>query len=330
MAQRSGGRDFAVAIDIGGTKLLTILADGRDEIVAECRISTEAQFGPRAVVGRLVDTVRGLLRDQNVPISGVVGVGIASAGPCNPARGMVLNSPNLAGWHNIPLTQWMQEELGVPACLGNDANLAALAENVYGVGQGTDNMVYVTVSTGIGGGIIANGELYTGGLGTAGEIGHTILQMDGPTCSCGGRGCLETFAAGWALAKKARASIAEGKDSILLQLVDGDPEKISAETLFWAADRGDALSRAILDDGAHHLGVGLSSLAIMLDPEVIVVGGGLSTRWNDYVGKAVEYVHATKHPIPLNHISIVPAKLVGRVSVMGALALARQKFAGKV
>ncbi len=329
MGQRSAGRDFVVAIDIGGTKLLTILADGREEFVAECRISTEAHHGPRAVVDRLIDTVRGLLRDCNVSISDVVGVGIASAGPCNPARGMVLNSPNLAGWHNIPLVQWMEEGLGVRACLGNDASLAALAENVYGAGQGVDNMVYVTVSTGIGGGIIANGEMYTGGVGTAGEIGHTILQVDGPVCSCGWRGCLETFSAGWALAKKARASIAQGQDSIVLQLVDGEPEKISAETLFQAADQGDVLSRAILDDGARYLGVGLASLAIMLDPEVIVVGGGLSTRWDDYVGKAVEYVHATKYPIPLSHISIVPAKLGGRVSVMGALALARQKFEGK-
>jgi len=223
----------------------------------------------------------------------------------------------------------MQEELGVPACLGNDASLAALAENVYGAGQGTDNMVYVTVSTGIGGGIIANGELYNGGVGTAGEIGHTILQVDGLTCSCGGRGCLETFAAGWALAEKARASIAQGQDSIALQLADGEPDKISAETLFQAADRGDSLSRTILDDGARYLGVGLASLAIMIDPEVIVIGGGLSNRWDDYVGKAVEYVHATKYPVPLSHISIVPAKLGGRVSVMGALALARQKFGGK-
>ena len=328
MSKTEAGRDFVVTVDIGGTKLLTCLVDSHDRIVAESRISTEAHLGPQAVVERLTNAVQEMLKSNNVPLSRVLGVGIASAGPSNPTKEVVLYSPNLPGWRNFPLVQAIEEGLGLPACMGNDASLAALAENTYGAGRGVNNMVYVTVSTGIGGGIIANGRLYMGGVGTAGEIGHTILRVDGPLCSCGRRGCLESFSAGWALAGRARRSIALRQGSLLLNLAGGEPEKITAETLFEAADQGDSLSRAILDDGARYLGIGLTNLAVLLDTEMMVIGGGLSTRWDDYVGKAAEYVHATNYPIPLRDLPIVPAELEGRVSIMGALALARQRFGG--
>lgn len=320
------GRDFVVAMDIGGTKLLVCLLDSRDRIVAEARISTEAHLGPEAVVDRLVGAMRQVLRDGGVEESHVLGIGISSAGPSNPARGIIYNSPNLPGWRDIPLVQWVQDKTGLRACLGNDANLAALAEHTFGAGRGVDNMVYVTVSTGIGGGIVANGKLYIGGVGTAGEIGHAIVRVDGPQCSCGRRGCLESFSAGWALAERARRSVALGEKTLLLDVAGGRAENITAQTVFEAAARGDMLSRSILDDGARYLGVGLANLAVLLDPELIVIGGGMSTRWNDYVGKAVEYVHATEYPLPLKDLRIVPAGLVDKVSIYGALALARQTF----
>jgi glucokinase len=319
-------RDFVVAMDIGGTKLLICLLDSGDRVVAETRISTEAHLGPQAVVERLVGAMRQVLRDGGVEESRVLGIGISSAGPSNPARGLIYNSPNLAGWRDIPLARWIEEKTGLRACLGNDANLAALAEHTYGAGQGVDNMVYVTVSTGIGGGIVANGKLYIGGVGTAGEIGHTIVRVDGPLCSCGRRGCLESFSAGWALAERARRSVALGEKTLVLDVAGGKPENITAQSVFEAAAGGDMLSRSILDDGARYLGVGLANLAVLLDPEMMVIGGGMSIRWDDYVGKAAEYVHATEYPLPLKDLRIVPARLVDKVSIYGALALARQTF----
>jgi len=326
MSRAGAGRDFVLATDIGGTKVLVSLVDREDRIVSQRRIPTEAHLGPRSVVDRLISVARELLRDNDLPLSRVLGVGISSAGPSNSAEGVVFNSPNLPGWHNVPLVRWVEEEIGLPTCMGNDASLAALAENVYGAGRGVDNMIYVTVSTGIGGGIIVQRRLYTGGIGTAGEIGHTILHVDGPLCSCGRRGCLESFSAGWALAQRARRAIAEGRESLALELAGGKAEGITAETLFEAAQHGDTLSKAILDEGARYLGAGLANLAILLDPEMIVIGGGLSIRWDDYVGPAVEHVHATDYPVSLRRLPIVPAKLGDEVSVMGAVALARRRF----
>lgn len=317
--------DFVVAVDIGGTKVLVCLVDRRDEIVGERQFSTESRRGPEAIVQDIVNVSTDMLKEMGVPLSQVCGLGIASAGPSNPATGVVFNSPNLSGWHNVPLAQWIEERLGIPACLGNDATLAALGEHRYGAGAGVGNMIYVTVSTGIGGGIITEGRLYTGGLGAAGEIGHTILEVDGPMCSCGKRGCLESFSAGWALAQTAQDRIARGQPSLALELAEGNLENITAQTLFEAAERGDELSASILREGARYLGVAFLNLAVLFDPEMIVVGGGLSLRWDEYVGHAVEFVRRATYPRPLRELPIVPAKLGDRAGIKGAVALVRER-----
>jgi glucokinase len=318
--------DYVVAVDIGGTKILVCLFDARDRVVAERRISTEQQLGPQVVVERLVGAVKVTLQESRVELSQVLGVGISSAGPSNPTKGIVFNSPNLFGWRDVPLVEWVEDGLGLKACLGNDATLAALAEYVYGAGGGIANMIYITVSTGIGGGIVANGQVYWGGMGTAGEIGHNVLRVDGPQCSCGRRGCLESYSAGWALAQKGRELAESGRSPLLMNLASGDPSRISAETLFQADELGDSSAKAIIDEGSQYLGVALANLSVLLDPEMIVIGGGLANRWERYVQPAADCVHATKYPIPLDYIRIVPAKLGSEVSAWGALALARQTF----
>jgi glucokinase len=332
LSSEQDNRDFVVAVDIGGTKILACLVDGNNRMVDEHRFLTGTHRGPRAIVENTVAVVRDMVEKNEVPRSRLLGVGVASAGPCDSVEGAVINGPNL-GWQNVPVARWMADALDVPVCLGNDANLAALGEQRYGAGTGVENMVYVTVSTGIGGGIITDGHLHSGGSGLSGEIGHITVQAGGPLCTCGRRGCLQSLCAGPALARNVQERLAQGGSSLsmfqplqLLELAKSRPEEITPHLVFEAAGRGDALSLAVLREGARNLGIGLTTLAILLDPEMIVVGGGLAVRWDQYIAHAVDFVKANTYPRSMQDISIVPASLGDRAGIVGAAAFARDRF----
>ena len=332
MSSEQSNEDFVVAVDIGGTKVLACLVDGKNETLDERRFLTDARRGPRAIVENTVAVVREMVEENGVPRSRLLGVGFASAGPCDSAEGVVVNAPNL-GWQDVPVARWMEDALDMPVCLGNDANLAALGEQRYGAGIGVENMVYVTVSTGIGGGIITDGHLHAGGSGLSGEIGHITVQAGGPLCSCGRRGCLQSLCAGPALARNIQERLAQGESSLslfqplqLLELAKSRPEEITPHIVFEAAGRGDALSLAVLKEGARYLGIGLANLAILLDPEMIVVGGGLAVRWDRYIAHAVDFVRANTYPRPMRDIPIVPARLGDRAGITGAAAFVRDRL----
>jgi len=311
-------QDRILAIDLGGTQIRAALADAQGTLLARAATRTHAEEGPEAVIGRIIECAERVL--EGVDRSRVLGVGVGAPGPIDPWTGVLYNPPNLPGWEAVPLAERLAAALGLPVQAGNDANLAALGEHRFGAGRGVDDLVYMTVSTGIGGGIITGGQLMVGARGFAGEIGHQTLEPEGPVCSCGQRGHLEALAAGPAIAREARRALREGAVSLMEELVD-DLEHITAEMVAEAAARGDAVARQILERAAFYIGLGLVNVIHIVEPQRIIVGGGVSRAGNllfDPIRRTVE----ERLMSPVYHgVDILPAALGDDVGLLGAVAL---------
>jgi len=307
-----------IGVDLGGTRIRALLADGEAKILRRASTLTRATEGREAVIRRIYDMVRAVVGD--IPWHQIRGIGIGAAGSVDPSAGLVVASPNLPGWLDVPLRDLVGRTFGLPVHLGNDANLAALAEHTYGAGVGVDDLIYVTISTGIGGGIIANGQLLVGARGLAGEIGHQTIVEDGPLCGCGNRGHLEALASGPAIARMAREQVAQGQGEFILQLAGGAIEVIDAKLVGQAAAKGDQTAQAIIRRAATYVGIGLANLCNILNPEMIILGGGVS-RIGDLLFDTVRKTVAQRAMPGAGCVSIVPAALGDDVVLLGAIAL---------
>jgi glucokinase len=265
----------AIGVDLGGTKILTAVVEGDGRVLARERVPTP-QEGPDSVVAAVAGTIEAALAAADVPAHAIVGVGVGAPGPLNPDTGMVFEPPNLKGWHDVPFGALLTGALGMQAYLANDADAAALGEWRFGAGRGIDDLVYITVSTGIGGGIIIGGELLLGVSGTAGEIGHMTIDVNGPRCVCGNTGCLEALAAGPAIARAAQEAVRKGTASTLPARAGGRIEGITARLVAEAAAAGDALAAGVFNRAATYVGVGVANLLNLLNPAMVIIGGGVS------------------------------------------------------
>jgi glucokinase len=312
---------FVIGVDLGGTKILTALAgmDGRP--VAEVKLPTGAREGRQHVLGQIVSSVEQVLVKAGVKPEQVLAMALGAPGPLDTSKGIIHFAPNLA-WHDLPVRQVLEQRLSIPVLLDNDANLAALGEHVYGAGRGVDNMVYITVSTGIGGGLILDGRLYRGITDVAGEIGHMTVLPDGPLCSCGARGCLEALASGTAIARDARELAACGRGDQILAAAGGDPAGITAVTLAAAAAAGDAAAESIIKRAARYLGIGIANIINLLNPSLVVLGGGVMAIGELIWQNLHLEVRARSLEAAGKSARLAPAELGGRAGVMGAVALA--------
>jgi len=323
MANRQGaGKDLFIGIDLGGTKIITALVDTEGRIISRDYRETEAARGPAAVMARMIDAASRVMNGGGVAAAQISGVGVAAPGPIDAKSGMVTTPPNLPGWRSVPLRQWIQDELGLPTALENDANAAALAEHRFGAGRRTKHMIYVTASTGIGGGFILNGELYNGATGGAGEIGHMTILPQGPHCGCGNRGCLEALASGRAIAREARERVKCGVPTLIADLAEGDPDRISAKLVAQADAQGDIEAQEILDEAMTYLGVGMANLVNLFNPELIVIGGGLTKMGERLFDPVRRIVDRRAFRTAAQVVNVVPAQLGDDVGVLGAAAVA--------
>ena len=311
-----------LAIDLGGTKFVAATVSKTGEILSRQYKLTLADEGPEAVIRRMLDTVDDVIRNSDLTSSPPSSIAIAAAGAINSARGIVTSSPNLPGWHDVPLKDMVQEATGVRTTLLNDASAAALGEHAFGAGRGVNNLIYITVSTGIGGGIIIDGKLYGGACGSAGEIGHTTIDINGPHCSCGNVGCLEMLASGKAVAREAQRLISSGARTCILELAEGELQNVTAQTVSAAAQRGDATARAIIAKAAAYLGVGLVNLVNIFNPEMIIVGGGMSKMGDALLDGARKVVAERAFQLPAEAVRIVPSQLGDNAGILGATAFA--------
>lgn len=261
-----------LGMDIGGTKAVVALGHADGEILAESRLDDWASGSWERDLETLATRARELLREAGVAEGGADALGVSAPGPLDPRAGVVHLAPNLPGWRDARVVEWIRNALDIPCRLENDANAAALAEWRFGAGQGTAHMLYLTMSTGIGGGLILNGELYRGAHFAAGEFGHVSIVPDGRECPCGLRGCLEAYAGGAAIARRIREDIARGQAQAILALAGDDPEAVSAQLWVEALRAGDGYAERLRSDFIEHLARGLAALVTGLDPERIVLG----------------------------------------------------------
>jgi glucokinase len=312
-----------LAIDLGGTKFLAAVISSRGEIVCRQYKPTLADEGTDAVVNRILYTIDNLRSRTNLGPSSLSCIAIAAAGAIDSVRGIVTDSPNLPGWHDIPLKDLMEKATGIRTLVMNDASAAALGEYTFGAGRGVHNLIYLTVSTGIGGGIIVNGKLYNGASGSAGEIGHTTIDINGPYCSCGNIGCLEMLASGKAVAREAQRVISQGTKTSILEFAEGELQNVTAQTVAAAAQKGDAVAKAIVAKAANYLGVGIVNLVNIFNPDMIVVGGGMAKMGDMLLDGARKVVTERAFQLPGQLVRIVPSQLGDDAGILGAVAFAR-------
>jgi glucokinase len=311
-------------VDLGGTKILVLVADAEGRVVGSARIPTLAAQGPDAVITRIADAVRQAAADAGADAASLRATGISAPGPIDAAAGVITDPPNLPGWHNVPLARILGEQLGVPAILENDANCGAVGEHNFGAGRGYRHLIFVTISTGIGGGVIINNELYAGASGAAGEVGHIAVSVDGPACGAGHVGCLEAFASGTAIAARAREMIVAGGLPRTARMAEHNPP-LSAETVFLAGQQGEAEATALITEAGRYLGIGLASIINAFNPQAIVLGGGLTNMGETLLGPAVEVARARSFGQSFMDVRIVEGELGERAAALGALAVARNR-----
>jgi glucokinase len=318
--------DLTLGIDLGGTKILTAVVDSQGEVLSSDESITPATKGREAVIQSILDLVHHALEQAGVAISQICAIGVGAAGISNPEAGILFTSPNLPGWQDVPLRDIMQERLGKKTFVINDANAAALGEFYFGAARGARNFIYITLSTGIGGGIVIDGKIYTGAIGAAGEVGHMTIDDNGPICNCGNRGCWETLASGIALAKEAKHRIKEGVGTSILEYAEGDVEKVTAQVIQSAAEQGDSLAKELIARTGYYVGVGLANLINIFNPELIVIGGGLSNIGDMLLEPAFNVAGERAYKEAFQAVRFASAELGRNSGVLGAAAFALQEM----
>ena len=316
---------LVLAVDLGGTKIIAALISSKGEMVDRDYSLTLANEGPEPVIGRIFSAVDRLCSRSKISPFQLSAVSIAAAGVIDMKKGIITKSPNLPGWIDIPLRERVEDKYKVNTFLINDANAAALGEHRFGAGKGTNNLVLLTLGTGIGGGIIINGDLYFGSSGGAGEVGHMTIDVNGPRCNCGNIGCLEVLASGKAVAREAIKRINRGEKSCLTEMVEGRIENITAREVSLAAQEGDSLASEVIARAADYLGAAMVNLVNIFNPEIIVVGGGMSNMGELLLEPVGQIVKERAFKLSAQAVRIVPAQLGEDAGVFGAAAFAFQQ-----
>ena len=320
-ADKRGGRGpLALVLDLGGSWIRVALATADGDLLWKERRPTASQEGGPAVVARVDELLQQGISEAGE--MGLAGIGMALAGPVDPETGIMYSPPNNPGLDGVSLKALWEKRVECPVLVGNDATLAALGTYRYGVGVGAHTLVYITISTGIGAGVVVDGRPMMGAHGMAAELGHMKVQKNGPMCQCGHEGCLESLASGTAIAERARKQLEESGVSTLRDIVAGDITRISAETVFEAAGQGDLMSKDILLDVAQALGLGLVNVLHIFNPDVVVLGGGVSTNW-DYLRPAVQSfidANAMDHVLKMG-FRLEVSSLGDDIGLLGAAAL---------
>ena len=326
-------QQYIIGVDLGGTNIVVgaMSADGKQHFAMRS-IPTGAESGAEGVADRIVGLIEGVVLDTlaetNSSRRDVIGVGVGAPGPLDREKGLVVVAPNL-GWKNFPLRDRISERLRLPVTLDNDANCATVGEWWQGAARGGTNVVGMTIGTGIGGGVIIEGKLFHGASDVAGEIGHTTIDLNGRHCKCGNYGCLEAYASGPAIATRAReVLVREETASLLPSLVGGKLDSITAETVYKAAQQGDAVASEIVRDTARYLGAGIANLLNILNADVVVVAGGVTQAGDAlFVPLRAEVRRRAFRPA-VDATRIVAGELPGTAGVVGAVATFKMAHLG--
>lgn len=313
---------YVIGVDLGGTNTRASVITSDGSIKGESRYDSKAAEGFDVTVGQIILAIESAVEKSGISLAEISGIGIGIPGTVKNAEGMVLWNPNFNGWDGVNIRKPLEAKFGKPIVMGNDANVAALGECVFGAGIGSKVMVMFTLGTGVGSGLVINGESFTGVSESAPEMGHQIILADGPRCGCGRSGCLEALASRDAICFRAAKKAHSGRKTTLLKRTNHDLRFITPAMIAEAASEGDEISIETLNETGYYIGIGISNIINILSPDKIVIGGGISQAGDllfDSIRSTVE-VNALHYP--LQFCAIVPAKLGDDAGVFGAAALA--------
>ncbi|MGH7507815.1 MAG: ROK family protein [Longimicrobiales bacterium] len=331
-----GDKKWIIGVDLGGTNISVgalPIDGGNGDVLALRSVPTEAHRGAKFVVDRIVgligETRNEVLARMGGTADDFAGVGIGSPGPLDRSTGTVINTPNL-GWRNFPLRDLIANAAGLPATLDNDANCATYGDWWLGAGRNVDTLIGLTLGTGIGGGIVLNGEIFHGVSDAAGEIGHMTIDSTGRKCKCGNYGCLEAYASGPAIALRAAEGIEAGAESLLPALVDGRLEDITAATVYEGVVLGDPYANEVMRETAKFLGAGVANLINILNPDMVVIAGGV-TRAGDHIFVPLRAeIRRRAFKSAEEACQIVSGQLPGTAGLVGAAAVFKKETYGVV
>ena len=314
-------KKHVVGIDIGGTKLATVVADDSGKILSKVRRPTHADKGPEFAIQLLFEMVYETIAQAGLEQEVISAIGVSCGGPLDTKTGVVYSPPNLPGWDAFPLKTQLESEFKIPTIIENDANASALAEYRFGGGRGYDAVLYMTMSTGIGGGIVIDGRIYHGANDSAGEVGHQILLPDGPLCGCGKRGCLEALCSGPAIARRAKEAVQKESNTAILTIADGHIETIKSEHVLAAARQGDTLALKLVAETAYYMGWGIANLVNILNPNIVLLGTIAIAAGDLLLEPIRKTVADLAMARPVEAVKIMPAQLGESLGDLAAIAL---------
>ena len=307
-------KKYVVGVDLGGTKIYTALVDLEGNIIKEKTVETLAFEGENAVKGRIIDAINYVIDGTEKNL--IKSIGIGSPGPLDVKNGVIIENSNLP-FKNFEIVKTIRETYDLPTYLDNDANVATLGEFMFGAGKGTENMVFITASTGIGGGAVINGKLFRGTTGNALEIGHTIVANEGPRCGCGNIGCAEALGSGTAIGKRAKEAVATNVETSLKNY-----ENVTSKEVFKEAANGDRVAKNILETSLNYLGIAVANTITNFDPEKVVIGGGVINGGSIVLDTIRRVVGERALKTFADSCTVEKAVLGGKAGVLGAAALA--------
>lgn len=326
MAESSSKAEYVVGVDLGGTKILSGVFSNSLESIGVTKLSTKPQRGVDKVIERVARCVQDSVDEADLTMKQVAGLGIGAPGAVDFGSGTVIFAPNLEGWKDVPLKKELEKQLGVPVFVENDCNIAALGVYSAELKSKPRSMVGIFVGTGIGGGIIINGELYSGFGHTAGEIGHMVIDVNGPKCGCGNKGCFEALASRTAIFQQIKAGIKDDQKTLLTEMLGNDLDDLRSGDLRKAIRRGDKFVDRIVEGAAEYIGIATANLVNILNPEVVVLGGGVIEALADEMMSVIVET-ATDYAMPgaMKGVEIVASKLGDNAGITGAAVLARRE-----
>jgi glucokinase len=326
MAEANLKAEYVVGVDLGGTKILSGVFKNSLECIGTSKVSTKSQRGVDAVVERIERCVCDAVDEADLSLKQVAGIGIGAPGAVDFASGTVIFAPNMEGWKDVTLKKELEKHLGVPVFVENDCNIAALGVYVTELKSKPKSMIGIFVGTGIGGGLIVNGELYSGFCHTAGEIGHMVIDINGPKCGCGNKGCFEALASRTAIFQQIKAGIKDGQKTLLTEMLGDDLGDLRSGDLRKAIRRGDKFVDRVVEGAAEYIGIATANLVNILNPEVVVLGGGVIEALQDeMMGVIVETAQDYAMPGTLKGVEIIASKLGDSAGITGGAVLARRE-----
>ncbi|MGA1789982.1 MAG: ROK family protein [bacterium] len=311
---------YFIGVDLGGTNIHAGIVDSKGAVLARKFVPTLVNEGEDRVVERLCHVIRELM--ERYPSADFKGIGIGAAGIIDISEGEIVSSPNFPGWRNVPIRDIISSRFCVPVILDNDANAAIFGEQWAGAGIGKRSLIGLTLGTGVGGGIILDGLLWHGSEGMAGEIGHMTIVPDGRRCSCGNRGCLESYASATAIVNRTIESMPRHPENNLLEMAEiENSSELTSEKIFQAALAGNKLAEEIFRETGTYLGLAIGSLINILNPEIFIIGGGASQAWDFFYPAMMDEIKLRALKEPAERIRVVPAKLGNDAGLIGACGL---------